>query len=349
MIRKKNNKEKGKTMKKYIRYIIGFAGLSFIVLFHEFGHFIVAKLFNLQTPIFSIGFGPALLKTTIGQTTFQFSALPLGGYVTFNPEELKNQIYIIKLLIALAGVVFNGILSYLIFVGLVFRGTYQTTTTIDHVIDDSPAQKAGLKENDIVVSFADKQLQNTPKGFTDFAQTIAHNPNKEFIMQVIRNNQTETVTAQLSDKHPLLGDDIGWLGIAWKQEKMSSPGIIQSLTDGYRLLGATLSNLGALSTELFQQGKKNKITGPIGIMNAMARSLQFGKHYYAMSIALISLNVGIFNLLPIPFLDGGRIVQFTLETIFGPLPTSTIIIVTLFIFFMMLQILSIFMRPQTKQ
>src|SRR5690606_12536723 len=140
-------------MNKYIRLLVGFAGLSFIILFHEFGHFLIAKIFGLQTPIFSIGFGPALLKATIGQTTFQFSLQPLGGYVLFNPAELNSQTYFVKLAIALAGVTFNFILAYLIFVGFILRGTYQTINVVDHVIEDSPAFKYGIVSGDVVEAY----------------------------------------------------------------------------------------------------------------------------------------------------------------------------------------------------
>ncbi len=94
--------------------IIAILGIGFIITFHELGHFLACKLFDIATPIFSIGFGPALASIKLGATTFQLSMLPLGGYVAIDPEQLNAAALPIKLTIVLAGVVFNFLLSFII-------------------------------------------------------------------------------------------------------------------------------------------------------------------------------------------------------------------------------------------
>jgi regulator of sigma E protease len=100
--------------KKTAASIFAILGIGFIIMFHELGHFLACKLFDIATPIFSIGFGPALASIKLGATTFQLSMLPLGGYVAIDPEQLNAAALPIKLTIILAGVVFNFLLSFII-------------------------------------------------------------------------------------------------------------------------------------------------------------------------------------------------------------------------------------------
>src|SRR5438552_6147510 len=92
-------------------FLIGLVGTSFIILIHEMGHFLAAHLFNIPTPTFSIGFGPALVHFPVGQISFQLALLPFGGYVEINQEILAQQPYMHKIIVALAGILFNIIFA----------------------------------------------------------------------------------------------------------------------------------------------------------------------------------------------------------------------------------------------
>jgi len=106
---------------KRIKILLGFASLSFIIITHEFGHFAFCKLFNVRTPVFSIGFGPRLISYKIGETNFQFALLPLGGYVSINEFDLEQLKDSQKLLIMLGGIFFNLIFALLIFLYLYLK------------------------------------------------------------------------------------------------------------------------------------------------------------------------------------------------------------------------------------
>jgi regulator of sigma E protease len=108
-------------MNKFVRILIGLLGLSFVIVIHEFGHFLACKLFGIATPVFSIGFGPRLFGYQIGSTIFQIAAFPFGGYVAIATDQLDAQPYIIKAIILLAGIAINFLFAYLIFSFFRFR------------------------------------------------------------------------------------------------------------------------------------------------------------------------------------------------------------------------------------
>ena len=105
-----------KNRSKTVLYTLaGLGGISLVIIIHELGHFIFAHIFGVPTPIFSLGFGPTLFQLPIGETMFQIALLPFGGYVEMSPEALTAQPYIPKMLIISAGILFNLIFAYCIF------------------------------------------------------------------------------------------------------------------------------------------------------------------------------------------------------------------------------------------
>jgi len=149
-----------KTIKTIYHQVVGLVGLSLVILVHEFGHFLAAKLFGVGVPIFSVGFGPRLFGYRIGQTVFQLAAIPLGGYVSMNPVDLAMQPYGYKMIIILAGIVFNILFTYLVLVYLAWHGKHQTIPIVDVVIPDSPAQKANIQKNDSFIAIDGEPLDD---------------------------------------------------------------------------------------------------------------------------------------------------------------------------------------------
>jgi len=190
-------------MKKSTSVILGLLGLSFVIMIHEFGHFLAAKLFGVAVPLFSIGLGPGLFGVRIGGTLFQLALFPIGGYVAIAQKELAAQPYLIKMIILTAGIAANFLFAYLLLLFFRFR-------------------------------------------------------------QI---------------------------------------------------------NIRALLMEA--SGKFNdSVIGPIGIISIISYSAALGLTHYLLVLASLSMGIGMFNLLPIPFFDGGQIAWYTVEALFGKLPES---------------------------
>jgi len=253
-------------MKKIIQIIVGLAGLSLVILVHEFGHFVACKAFGVGTPIFSIGFGPALLQHKIGQTVFQIAALPLGGYVALSPTDLAAQPYLHQLIIMLAGIAFNFLFAFIVF-ALLSHKRDQTPNSTDSILEDSPAK-------------------NTRK---------IHGHIKEAFHSGLRGMKESTQNIQ-----------------------------------------QTLKNL------FQEEGNSSGIVGPIGIIAIAGKSLSYGPSFFFLILAILSLNIGFFNLLPIPFFDGGQIVGLTFTALFGPIPAALSSAISRF-FLIMLILLMLFL------
>jgi len=223
--------------------VVGLFGVSFVILIHEFGHFLACKFFGVGTPIFSIGFGPALASIKLGATNFQLALLPLGGYVEISPTDLAKLSYAPTVIIMLAGIVVNILFTYATFLYL----------------------------------------------------STKYSPNEA----CVANNG-------------------GWK--CW----FSIPTRIQAV-------------LKAFLTEEGQQG----LIGPIGIIRMIGHSAKLGIDFFLFILALISINIAFFNLLPIPFFDGGKILFYTIEQFSGPIAGPTMNLVYLF-FFMLLLTVTVF-------
>lgn len=324
-------------LKQMYYLIMGLFGLSFVIITHEFGHFLTAKLFQVATPIFSIGFGPALLATKIGQTTFQIAAIPFGGYVAMSPEDLAAQPYPNKMIIILAGIFFNVVFAYLVMVYLAMHGKYKMLPIITNIIPHSPAQKSGLAVNDQVMAF-----NNAPTGedIEEFLHYVGTSPGKTITVTVKRNQTTHDIPITLGTSHPILGPNVGWLGTKWQTVKIHQPTLWQALVEGKNTILAMLQNIGGFTATTFKKAGRAGIIGPIGIIVMTGRSLALSPQYFALILAVVSMNVALFNLLPIPFLDGGKAVQYTIEAFVGPLPTGILNYIT--IIFLILFLLLIF-------
>jgi regulator of sigma E protease len=306
--------------------IFGLLGLSFVIIVHEFGHFLAAKLFGVGTPIFSIGFGPRLFGYQFGKTLFQLAAIPLGGYVSMNPTELALQPYSHKMIIILAGVFFNVLFTYLVLVYLGWRDNYQTIPIIDSFIPNSPAEKANLEKNDAIIAVDNESIDDD---MSLLLETIVSSPGETISLTIERNNKKSIIPIVIGTEHPTLGKGAGWLGIKWKTVFVKKT-LLQAIGIGFHKIILILGNIGQFTASLFKKKGGPPITGPLGIMGIAAKSFAISPFYFLFVLGIISINVAIFNLLPIPFLDGGQAVRYTIEAAFGPLPESILYYLTLF-------------------
>ena len=308
----------------YLNLLIIFLIIIFI---HEFGHYTVARIFQTTITDFSIGFGKTIFKVRDKRkTNWKISLIPLGGYVKikglesiFNNSQIdiesndsfQNLNIIQKILILLAGSVFNIISAWIcLFCILFFLGVVNFSPIIGSVIDKSPASINGLQEGDLITDINGKQINN----FNDIANAI-HN-SKRISINVIRNNKIITKEFDLS-----FNDNLNKFIIGIKSNE--KPQIKKySLFDSFKQSVFFVPNYYSETFKYLRKSYKNntlsqELAGPIGIVK-MADQMMLDKIKGILVIfIMISLFVGLFNLLPIPLLDGGHIVYFIIRSIFS--------------------------------
>jgi regulator of sigma E protease len=313
-------------LSQFYSIFLSLIGISFIIVFHEFGHYIFCKLFNVYTPTFSIGIGKILYSKKIGDTNFCISAGPIGGYVEvasesgINGSVGFNQIpYYQKVLIMLGGITFNFILAYLIFVALFFTGMPETavgpyeaaTTKIAQILPNS-INASILQPQDILISVNHQNLDgNVTIARKIITEQVAANTTK-LPAQINHDGNTCDVTLNLMGKTaPVsLGKQ---LQISLQPKAplglLASVGMAYTATNFY--LHAIIKGLKEMISARTTQG----FVGPLMAIAASSKSAQKGFSSLLFLLAIISINLGFMNLLPLPIFDGGQFVIFTTEAI----------------------------------
>jgi regulator of sigma E protease len=329
--------EQNSTLKNILYILAGLGGISLIILIHEMGHFLFAKMFNVPTPVFSLGFGPALFSLPIGQTIFQVALFPIGGYVEMDPEVLAQQAYIPKMLIIFGGILFNLIFAYIVLLFYTMRNQYTLTPVIDKVIPHSPAARAGLLPKDTIIAYNHEPVESNLRTILN---AITTSENKIITLTIERNGTTHDISVLLDMEHPLFGSSARWLGIELEKSTTKKPSLSSHLQEGHKKFTATTQEMShAVTTMVTKKKHQNMIIGPIGIISIIGKSLAIKPELYWFILAIISLNIGLFNILPLPFLDGGKALLFTIEALTGTtIPAHivwiiSIIFLVLFIFF----------------
>src|SRR5438445_1060558 len=249
------------TLKNILYITAGLAGISLIIIIHEIGHFLFAQFFNVPTPYFSLGFGPTLYALPIGKTTFKLALLPFGGYVEMDPETLNNLSYVPKMLIIFAGILFNLIFAYGILFYYALRNQSVLTPIISTITPHSPADRASLQPNDIIVACNHQPINENADLIT---KTIASSAQQTIILTIKRNNTAQDITIALNSAHPLFGKNAGWLGITLKEKNVGRPSLSSALQKGHEQCATTLQEMGnAASKMMSRKNQKNVIMGPI--------------------------------------------------------------------------------------
>jgi regulator of sigma E protease len=310
---------------KLAAIIASILGISFIVVFHEFGHYIFCKIFNVYTPTFSIGIGKILYSKKIGDTNFCISAGPIGGYVEVASEEGINgslgfnQIsYWKKVLIMLGGIFFNFLLTYFILVTLLCTkmpenatGYYEPCTTTISSLPENSINSDSLQKNDILVSINHEEIHNN---LSLARKIIAQNYQKETHIpaQVIRNEETVDITLALQGlkASPSIS---GQLNVSFEHKPSLS--LKDSLKVAYFSVIFYTKAIADGLKKIFHTKTTQGFVGPLMAVAASSKSAEKGLNSLLFFLAIISINLGFMNLLPLPIFDGGQFVIFTIETI----------------------------------
>ena len=315
---------------QFIFNLVSFAVLlTIIVIVHELGHLITAKYFNVYCSEFSIGMGPAIYQNKKGETTFSVRALPIGGFVQMAGEEgtdtsdipFERTIKGIKVwkqvVVMVAGAVMNIILAWVIFVGIVMaRGsiTGPALPVISGIVENSAAQSVGLQAGDEItkVTLHDGSTF-IPTTFDEISEQTAKFPGERIIYTISRAGSTMdyVVTPQLDEASGqyLIGVTATRTIVPIKWYESFKYGTI-TMFDTTRQIISALGNL-------VRGVGLNNMSGPVGIFQATSQITQSGFTAFVTWLGMLSVNIGIFNLIPIPILDGGRILIILLEKLSG--------------------------------
>jgi regulator of sigma E protease len=317
-----------------IGLIVGFLLLlSFMVFFHELGHFLMAKRAGVRVEEFGIGFPPRIWSTRRGETEYTINALPLGGFCRMSgengdgqpsdPRSFGNASKLWRFGILFAGPAMNVLLAIVIFAAAYAAGWPTVTRSevqVQSVVTGLPADSAGLKPNDVVVSIAG---QPVPK-MTDLRRVAEENRGRDVPITVRRDGSNVDLTIRPRESWPAGEGPLG-IGIAdrpTKIEPVAYP-IGESIVRGAERTAVVAVATFYLPIEAIRgqlPWSMIRPSGPVGIYQitsqAAVESIENGWWFPILSVAaMLSVGLGVANLLPIPGLDGGRLVFLAVEAI----------------------------------
>ena len=303
-----------------------------LVLVHEFGHFITAKMTGMRVDEFAIGFGPKLISTKRGETVYSIRAVPLGGFNDIaGMDPLNNEAgergycekpVLSRMIVILAGSAMNFVLPVILFFGIFFFSGLDTPSTepvIGSIIEGKAAEQAGLKAGDRIVSIDGKPVDSWI-AFTNSIKDVEEG--QTLTIAYDRAGKVSEVALQPTYDKESKRLLVGVQSSVVHREVGLFESIQLALQRTYEIIAMMLSAL----VEIFYSPSQADLAGPIGIAQMAGRVAETGFVPLLNFAALLSLNLGIINLLPVPALDGGHFVTLALEAVRGkPLSPKAII------------------------
>lgn len=299
---------------------IAFA-LGLVVFIHELGHFLACRLLNIRVEEFSIGFGKLLFKWGKGETQYSLRLIPLGGYVKPAGEfyareaeinddrEFAAKPWYSRAFMVFAGAGMNYVLAFVIFfgvvvsIGLPINNPEKVPPVVGEILENYPAYTSGLKQGDLITSVNGNEIQN----WKQLVENIAKAQN-QVILDYKRGEETASVTLPLDEKKKI--------GVSLEPvyEKVGFFNAIK--VAAHQCYYWTAISITTIAERIWHKQAPD-VAGPIGIFEIVGKGVHSGAEDYFFLIGLISVAIGMFNLFPIPILDGGHIVFFIIEGIRG--------------------------------
>lgn len=288
-----------------------------LILVHELGHFIVAKATGIRVEEFAIGMGPKLIGIKHGETDYSLRLLPIGGYNKMsgmeseqeNDEKGFNKKTVLqRMMVISAGSLMNFLLAIVLFV-LVFSfiGVPANSNIIGDTMAGFPAELAGLQKGDQLIAINGEPVNN----WTELTKIIQNSPEKPLIIDVKRNNMPLEVHVT-----PQRDSETG-LGLIGIKDSLMTYNIGAGLKLGIERAVSILILIVSSLVQIITGQAPAEVAGPVGIVQMIGEVAQYGIGTVFNFAALLSLNLGLINLLPIPALDGSRLVFLAIEGIRG--------------------------------
>ncbi len=303
--------------------------LGVIVMAHEFGHYLMGRLTGIGVLEFSVGFGPRVLGWTRNNIKYSLRAIPLGGFCKFagvedgqadRPDAMEKQPVWKRFLTVFAGPFMNFVLALLavyLLLTAVGLDMVETVPTVASVHEDMPAQAAGFQAGDAIVALEGEEIQQGVDGVIALQEYISANNGNELHFTLLRDG--ERIDVSVMPEMASDGETVRPLiGITFDVQKVGTYryGLLKAIPESWNyLVEYTGLMLKTLRDLIFRGQGLNDVTGPVGIISYMSAQVREGWGMIMNLVFLLSLNLGIMNLLPLPSLDGGRLVFLIVEAI----------------------------------
>ncbi|MFQ5574931.1 MAG: RIP metalloprotease RseP [Terriglobia bacterium] len=332
--------------------IIIIISIGILILVHEFGHFLAAKVMGIRVKEFAVGFGPALVSFGGGETKYRINALLLGGYVKFynlgddsedkgllfEGDELETKPFFQKAVVVVSGVVANLVVALLVLLVLAFvYGTPQTIAKLGRIFPNGPAAEAGFRSGDIITEVDGEKIDQGE----ELARIIGSSADREIEVVVDRAGERRVLRVTPAHDREL---DRAVIGVRIETTlNFLKEGLVSRIVWAFgqfgRAIGLIIIFLGQLFTA---KASIDTLAGPIGMVKISSEVAQFSLYSFIFLQAFISINLAVLNLLPLPPLDGGRLLLYGVEAVrrrplsYGVkgaiIGAGVIILLTLFVF-----------------
>ncbi len=318
-----------------------------LIVVHEFGHFVAAKWSGMRVDEFGLGFPPrALVIAKVGETEYTLNWLPFGGFVKIFGEDLNTKVSedlgagrafsqknrAVQAFVLIAGIAMNLVLAYVLITGALVVGTPRALTdselahaintqlAVANVLPGTPAARAGLVPGDLIMSAVNAKGQWQSRDADTFTTFIAASEGSPVTLTVLRNGTVETITAQPATG--IIANDPSRYALG---VKVAPIGVVplsftDAIVEGAQLTwGATVLTAQGLwhffASVFTMNANWSQVAGPIGIAGIVGDTASQGLGDLLSLVAIISINLALINLIPIPALDGGRLLFVIIESV----------------------------------
>jgi len=314
-----------------IAIISALIGLGILIVIHELGHFLVAKLSGVGVLTFSVGFGPKLWVRKVAETEYALSAFPLGGYVKMVGEDpeaevqevdihrsFSHQSLLKRTAIVAAGPLFNLFLAVAVFVWIFMaHGIPTLTTTVGGVDRESPAARAGIQKGDKIIAVDGWEVNK----WEDLSTRIKESQGKPLRVRLHRVNREMDIVVQPAKRESrnIFNEriDISDIGVASEVVIEKINPLLAVGKAFYKTGEYSILTLAALYKMVKGEVSPRNLGGPLLIAQMAGQQASEGFTSFFFFVAILSVNLGVLNFLPIPVLDGGHLLFFLFEWVLG--------------------------------